>query len=74
MFKPLVDALTRALRTHGVREVGDVVADASLFDRSILPPGWEWDDLPYYYAAPVDALGYNENVIGVSSVKTTSSW
>ena len=66
VFKPLVDALTRALRTHGVREVGDVVADASLFDRSILPPGWEWDDLPYYYAAPVDALGYNENVIGVT--------
>jgi D-alanyl-D-alanine carboxypeptidase/D-alanyl-D-alanine-endopeptidase (penicillin-binding protein 4) len=66
VFKPLVDALTRALHARGIREVGDVVADASLFDRSILPPGWEWDDLPYYYAAPVDALGYNENVVGVT--------
>src|SRR5207249_4194944 len=62
VFGPLVDAL----RARGIREVGDVVADASLFDRSILPPGWEWDDLPYYYAAPVDALGYNENVVGVT--------
>ncbi len=63
VFAPLVDAL----RARGVREIkGDLVADASLFDRTIIPPGWEWDDLPYYYAAPVDALGYNENVVGVS--------
>ena len=62
VFKPLVDAL----RARGVREVGDVIADASRFDRAVLPPGWEWDDLPYYYAAPVDALGYNENVAGVT--------
>jgi len=62
VFKPFVDAL----RARGVSEIkGDLVADASLFDRAILPPGWEWDDLFYYYAAPVDALGYNENVIGV---------
>ena len=59
VFRPFVDALRG-------REVRDVIADASLFDRAILPPGWEWDDLPYYYAAPVDALGYNENVVGVT--------
>jgi D-alanyl-D-alanine carboxypeptidase/D-alanyl-D-alanine-endopeptidase (penicillin-binding protein 4) len=50
-----------------VREIaGDLIADVSRFDRTILPTGWEWDDLPYYYAAPVDALGYNENVAGVT--------
>src|SRR6185369_15216024 len=59
---PLVDALRR----RGVAEIkGDLIADASRFDRTTIPPGWEWDDLPFYYAAPVDALGYNENVIGV---------
>ena len=63
VFKPMIDAL----RARGVREIaGDVVADASRFDRTIIPTGWEWDDLPYYYAAPVDALGYNENVVGVT--------
>src|SRR5262249_24988655 len=63
VFKPFVDAL----KARGVREIaGDVIADASLFDRMIIPAGWEWDDLPYYYAAPVDALGYNENVVGVN--------
>lgn len=62
MFKPFVDAL----RARGIAEIkGDVVADASLFDRSILPAGWEWDDLFYYYAVPADALAYNENVVGV---------
>ncbi|MEK6373454.1 MAG: D-alanyl-D-alanine carboxypeptidase/D-alanyl-D-alanine-endopeptidase [Acidobacteriota bacterium] len=62
VFKPFIDAL----RTRGIAEIkGDVVADASLFDRSILPAGWEWDDLFYYYAVPVDALAYNENVVGV---------
>lgn len=66
VFAPLVDALTRALRQRGVREVGDVVADASLFDRTTIPTGWEWDDLIYYYGASVDALGYNENVVGVN--------
>ncbi len=62
VFAPLV----AALRARGISEIaGDLVADASLFDRTTLPPSWEWSDLPYYYAAPVDALGYNENVIGV---------
>jgi serine-type D-Ala-D-Ala carboxypeptidase/endopeptidase (penicillin-binding protein 4) len=62
VFAPFVEAL----RARGIREIrGDLVADASRFDRTTLPPGWEWDDLPYYYAAPVDALGYNENVVGV---------
>ena len=62
VFAPFVEAL----RKRGIREIrGDVVADASLFDRATIPTGWEWDDLPYYYAAPVDALGYNEGVIGV---------
>jgi len=62
VFKPFVDAL----RSRGVAEIkGDVIADASLFDRNTLPAGWEWDDLFYYYAVPVDALAYNENVVGV---------
>ena len=64
VFKPLIDAL----KARKVREIaGDVVADASLFDRNVIPAGWEWDDLPYYYAAPVDALGYNENVVGITA-------
>jgi serine-type D-Ala-D-Ala carboxypeptidase/endopeptidase (penicillin-binding protein 4) len=62
VFKPFVDAL----RARGVKRIrGDVIADASLFDRATLPGGWEWDDLFYYYAVPVDALAYNENVVGV---------
>jgi serine-type D-Ala-D-Ala carboxypeptidase/endopeptidase (penicillin-binding protein 4) len=68
IFRPLIDAL----RARGVREIaGDVIADASLFDRTTIPTGWEWDDLPYYYAAPVDALGYNENVVGVTADNCT---
>ena len=62
VFAPFIDAL----RVRGVREVeGDVVADASLFDRVTRPFSWEWSDLDAYYGAPVDALAYNENVAGV---------
>src|SRR5205823_10899768 len=33
--------------------------------RVILPPQWEIEDAGSSYAAPVDALAFNENVVGV---------
>lgn len=57
---PLVDALQR----RGVRRVRDVIADVSRFDRETVPGSWKVGNLPYSYAAPVDALTYAENVSG----------
>ncbi len=52
------------LRDIGVRRIeGRIIGDDSRFGGTTLGSGWEWDDLPYGYAAPVSALSYNENTV-----------
>src|ERR1051326_8241232 len=63
LFAPVVDAL----RARGIAAVGDIVADVSLFDRITTPPQWEIEDVGSSYATPVDALAYNENVVGIAA-------
>ncbi len=54
-----------ALRNRGIRLVeGDIVADVSLFSRETIPGSWKNNNLGESYAAPVDALAFNENVVG----------
>lgn len=61
VFAPVV----AALRSRGIRSVtGGVVADVSLFDDDTIPGSWKNDNLGLDYATPVDALAWNENVIG----------
>src|SRR5438132_709451 len=67
MLRPLFAPVVGALRARGVAAIaGDVVADVSAFDRITLPPQWEIEDVGSSYATPVDALAYNENVVGIS--------
>ena len=62
LFAPVV----AALRARGTTSIdGDLVADVSAFDRQTLPPSWKVGYVGSNYAVPVDALAYNENVIGV---------
>lgn len=47
---------------RGVRRIdGRVIGDGSAFGGTSYGDGWQWDDLPLSYAAPVSALVYNEN-------------
>ncbi len=57
-----------ALRARGVRRVRDVVADISAFDRVTIPYQWKVGNLTSGYAAPVDAIAYEENEIKGDSV------
>lgn len=59
-------AFVDALRAHRIASVGDIIADVSLFDRETIPGSWEWEDIGTDYGAPVEALAYNENVVGVT--------
>lgn len=60
-----------ALKARGIASVqGDVVADVSLFSRETIPGSWKNDNLGASYAAPVDALAFNENVIGYRASST----
>ena len=61
----LFASVVAALRARGIEEIR-VVADVSAFDRITLPPQWEIEDIGSSYATPVDALAYNENVVGIS--------
>jgi serine-type D-Ala-D-Ala carboxypeptidase/endopeptidase (penicillin-binding protein 4) len=62
VFAPFV----AALRARGIERIeGDLVADVSLFDRITIPGSWKAGNIGADYAAPVDALGYNENVVGI---------
>jgi D-alanyl-D-alanine carboxypeptidase/D-alanyl-D-alanine-endopeptidase (penicillin-binding protein 4) len=61
VFAPFV----AALRSRGIAEVRNVVADVSLFDRVTIPGTWKVGNLGTDYATPVDALAYNENVAGI---------
>jgi D-alanyl-D-alanine carboxypeptidase/D-alanyl-D-alanine-endopeptidase (penicillin-binding protein 4) len=55
-----------ALREIGVSAVaGDVIGDGSWFDAEWLAPNWESDDRMSWYAAPVGALSFAENVVRV---------
>ena len=50
-----------ALREQGITRVRDVIIDVSRFDRVTVPPSWEVGYLDYPYAAPADAIAWNEN-------------
>jgi len=66
------DSLAAALRARGiVRVTGDVVGDASYFDSVLVHPTWAGYDLNWWYAAPVTALGFNENSVDFFITPTT---
>ncbi|HEX8276430.1 MAG TPA: D-alanyl-D-alanine carboxypeptidase/D-alanyl-D-alanine-endopeptidase [Longimicrobiaceae bacterium] len=59
----VLDSLAEALHRRGVRRVAGVTADESHFDSAYLREDWERYDLLWWYAAPVGALGFNDNSI-----------
>jgi serine-type D-Ala-D-Ala carboxypeptidase/endopeptidase (penicillin-binding protein 4) len=77
-----IDDLAANIAAAGVKRIeGDLVGDESYFTGPPLGPGWEWDDLQWYYAAEVSALTVDDNSldiivkpgtsIGASGVVTT---
>lgn len=59
-------AMARAVRQAGIRRVdGNVVGDATLFSGPERGPGWNPADFNDWFAAPVSALSYTENVVTV---------
>ena len=61
------DEWAAALKSAGVSRIeGNVVGDASAFDRRRLGQGWSWDYLQDGYAAPSGALEFNEDIATLS--------
>lgn len=59
--------LAGALHAQGIRTVeGDVIGDGSYFESDSLHPAWDIYDINWWYAAPVAALGFNDNSVDIT--------
>lgn len=60
-------AAVRAVQAAGIRRVsGTVLADDRVFDRQRYGGDWAWDDMPYYYQPPIEALSIDEGLAFVT--------
>ncbi|MFN0122040.1 MAG: D-alanyl-D-alanine carboxypeptidase/D-alanyl-D-alanine-endopeptidase, partial [Blastocatellia bacterium] len=59
-----IETLATQLAARGVKRIaGDLIGDESYFATDGRGWGWEWDDMLFYYGAPISALTVNDNVI-----------
>ena len=61
-----LETLADAVVASGVTEISDVIGDATRLPDEPYAPGWSWDDLQWYYGAPVSALTVNGNSLTLS--------
>ncbi|MGA9377640.1 MAG: D-alanyl-D-alanine carboxypeptidase/D-alanyl-D-alanine-endopeptidase [Phormidium sp.] len=55
--------LAQQLRRQGIRQIQQLIVQDGYFQASPLHPTWEWQDLYADYAAPVNSLILNQNVV-----------
>jgi len=53
--------LADAVAARGLTRIADVYGDDSLFPYEPWGMGWSWNNLPFYFGAPVSALTVNAN-------------
>jgi D-alanyl-D-alanine carboxypeptidase/D-alanyl-D-alanine-endopeptidase (penicillin-binding protein 4) len=59
--------LAEQVEQAGVRQVeGDIIGDDSYFVNEPWGNDWGWDDTQWSYGAPVSALSFNDNSIGLT--------
>lgn len=59
-----IESLADQIKAAGVRIItGNLIGDDSYFAGDLIGPGWEWDDLQFYYGAEVSALTVNDNCV-----------
>jgi D-alanyl-D-alanine carboxypeptidase/D-alanyl-D-alanine-endopeptidase (penicillin-binding protein 4) len=70
----VLNALAQQVEQSGVRTVeGNVVGDDSFYLDEPYGSGWSWDDLQWPYGAPVSALSFNDNSVGLTLMTDPSS-
>ena len=61
-----------SLKTMGITTIdGHIIGDDDAFDEQYIGYGWQWDDLPWWYAAEMSALSFNDNCVDFRLEGTT---
>ena len=55
--------LVEQLKQLGIKKTEKLIVEDSYFKAPTVNPTWEWEDLLFYYAAPVSSLIINENAV-----------
>lgn len=58
--------LAQKLKNMGVIEIEEIILEDDFLPNPQLNPTWEWTDLYYDYAVPVNSLILNENAVNLS--------
>jgi D-alanyl-D-alanine carboxypeptidase/D-alanyl-D-alanine-endopeptidase (penicillin-binding protein 4) len=62
-----LDLMAQEVEQAGVRVVeGNILGDDTFFLHEPWGAAWGWDDLQWAYGAPISALSFNDNVIGLN--------
>jgi len=65
----VIAELADAAVAKGLKEVdGDIVADDTYYPYDPYPAGWVVGDLFFSFGAPVSAIDYNDNIVGIDVV------
>ncbi|MEL7243783.1 MAG: D-alanyl-D-alanine carboxypeptidase/D-alanyl-D-alanine-endopeptidase [Cyanobacteria bacterium J06629_18] len=56
-----LEVLAKQLRQRGVRRINKLIANDAYFKGEAIEPSWMWEDIQFYYGAPVNGLMLNEN-------------
>lgn len=64
-IRDCLSQLADAVVARGLTRIGDVHGDASAFPYEPYGLGWSWNNLPFYYGAPVSALTVNGNALAL---------
>ncbi len=56
-----LEVLAKQLRQKGIRRVNKLIANDGYFKGEDVEPSWMWEDVQFYYGAPVNSLMLNEN-------------
>ncbi len=57
--------LAASVKEGGVTRIDSLVVDDTVFDRELIHPAWEPDDLTKAYAAPICGVNFHANVVTV---------
>ncbi len=68
-WRAQAEAWAHAVEKLGIRKIeGDVIGDASDWERALAVPSWNWEDLGNYYGAGASALSFHENAYTLTFV------